>query len=162
MPVITGALRSPSEDFDENKVKDMNTLMNTTFLVEKVREKEFYDKTDELESKYLKQIKLVAVGPLPPYNFSRIDIKKRDFDAIDDARRALGLGEESSIAEIDSAYNRLVHTYHPDLNPDKPSAAIKFGKIKKAYNVLTEYCQHYRCSFKKSDVEDTIMIREKN
>ncbi len=161
VPVITGSLRSLSESFDENKVKDKDTLMNISFLLDKTLEQEFYDKTDELESKYIKQIKLLAVGPLPPYNFSLIEVRKPDFDAIDDARKTLGLGEESNIAEINSAYKRLVHNYHPDLNPEKPSAAIKLGKIKKAYNVLTEYCRHHLCSFNRLDIEETIIIREK-
>lgn len=161
VPVITGSLRSLSESFDENKVKDKDTLMNISFLVDKAREQEFYDKTDELESKYIKQIKLLAVGPLPPYNFSKIEVRKPDFDVIDDARKTLGVGEESNMAEINSAYNRLIHNYHPDLNPEKPSAATKLDKIKKAYDVLTEYCQHHLFSFNRLDIEETIIIREK-
>lgn len=162
MTEITSVLKRLSCDSEENKIPDQDTLMNAAFLVEKNREHEFYDKLDELEKKYSHKLKFLAVGPLPPYNFTKLGVKRIDFDAVEEARKTLGLSCEVSISEINSAYNRMVRRYHPDLNPDDPAAEEKFKKIKNAYDLLTKYCEHYLCSLRKTKVEETIMVEEKD
>lgn len=162
MPEITSVLKRLSCDSEENKIPDQDTLMNAAFLVEKNREHEFYDKLDEMEKKYSHKLKFLAVGPLPPYNFTKLSVKRIDFDNVEEARKTLGLSCEVSISEINSAYNRMVRRYHPDLNPDDPAAEEKFKKIKNAYDLLTKYCEHYLCSLRKTKVEETIMVEEKD
>jgi len=162
MPEITSVLKRLSCDSEENKIPDEDTLMNAAFLVEKNREHEFYDKLDELEKKYAHKLKFLAVGPLPPYNFTKLCVKRIDFDAVEEARKTLGLSCEVSISEINSAYNSMVRRYHPDLNPDDPAAEEKFKKIKNAYDLLTKYCEHYLCSLRKTKVEETILVEEKD
>lgn len=162
MPEITSVLKRLSCDSEENKIPDQDTLMNAAFLVEKNREHEFYDKLDEMEKKYSHKLKFLAVGPLPPYNFTKLSVKRIDFDDVEEARKTLGLSCEVSISEINSAYNRMVRRYHPDLNPDDPAAEEKFKKIKNAYDLLTKYCEHYLCSLRKTKVEETILVEEKD
>lgn len=162
MTEITSVLKRLSCDSEENKIPDQDTLMNAAFLVEKNREHEFYDKLDEMEKKYSHKLKFLAVGPLPPYNFTKLSVKRIDFDNVEEARKTLGLSCEVSISEINSAYNRMVRRYHPDLNPDDPTAEEKFKKIKNAYDLLTKYCEHYLCSLRKTKVEETIMVEEKD
>jgi len=145
----------------QNKITDQDTLMNASFLVDKEKKQKFYDKLQELEKKYEKKLKFLCVGPLPPYNFTEIEINKIDFKTADDARKTLGLGQEVSMSEINSAYNQLAREYHPDLHPDDPLAEEKFKKIKNAYEVLAKYCEHYLCSLEKTRVEETILIQEK-
>lgn len=159
---ITSVLKRLSCDSEENKIPDQDTLMNAAFLVEKNREHEFYDKLDEMEKKYSHKLKFLAVGPLPPYNFTKLSVKRIDFDNVEEARKTLGLSCEVSISEINSAYNRMVRRYHPDLNPDDSAAEEKFKKIKNAYDLLTKYCEHYLCSLRKTKVEETIMVEEKD
>jgi hypothetical protein len=144
----------------QNKITDQDTLMNASFLVDKEKKQKFYDKLQELEKKYEKKLKFLCVGPLPPYNFTEIEINKIDFKTADDARKTLGLGQEVSMSEINSAYNQLAREYHPDLHPDDPLAEEKFKKIKNAYEVLAKYCEHYLCSLEKAKVEETILIQE--
>lgn len=160
MTEITSVLKRLSCDSEENKIPDQNTLMNAAFLVEKNREHEFYDKLDEMEKEYSHKLKFLAVGPLPPYNFTKLSVKRIDFDDVEEARKTLGLSCEVSISEINSAYNRMVRRYHPDLNPDDPAAEEKFKKIKNAYDLLTKYCEHYLCSLRKTKVEETILVEE--
>jgi len=158
---IQGALKGLSDGFEENKIIDQDTVMNASFLVDKKREQEFYDKLEELERKYEKKLKFLGVGPLPTYNFTKIKVKRIDFNIIEEARKALGLGQEVSISEINSAYDLLVRECHPDLRPDDPFAEKKFKKIKNAHDLLTKYCEHYLCSLEKSKVEETLLIQEK-
>lgn len=159
---IQGALKGLSDEFEENKILDQDTITNVSFLVDKQREQEFYSKLEELEKKYEKKLNFFGVGPLPPYNFTKIEIKKIDFNHMEEARKTLGLSQEVSISEINSAYNQLAREYHPDLNFDDPLAAEKFKKIKNAHQLLTKYCEHYLCSIEKSKVDETILVEEKN
>jgi|WetSurMetagenome_2_1015567.scaffolds.fasta_scaffold44078_2 molecular chaperone DnaJ len=50
----------------------------------------------------------------------------------------LGVTKDSTDAEIKSSYHRLAIKYHPDKNPNDPSAADKFQEISKAYGVLSD------------------------
>jgi len=160
MRSILDALKGLSGGFEENKIIDQDTVMNASFLVDKKREQEFYDKLQELEKKHEEKLKFLGVGPLPPYNFTKIEVKRIDFNTMEEARKALGLGQEVSISEINSAYDLLAREYHPDLHPDDPFAEEKFKKIKNAHDLLTKYCEHYLCSLEKSKVEETVLMRE--
>jgi len=161
MKSILDALKGLSDGLEENKIIDQDTVMNASFLVDKKREQEFYDKLEKLEKKHEKKLKFLGVGPLPPYNFTKIEVKRIDFNIIEEAREALGLGEELSISEINSAYDLLAREYHPDLHSDDPFAEEKFKKIKNAHDLLTKYCEHYLCSLEKSKVEETLLVQEK-
>jgi DnaJ-domain-containing protein 1 len=161
MKDIHSILRDLSNRSRQNKITDQDTIMNASFLVDKEKEQKFYDKLEELEKKYEKKVKFLCVGPLPPYNFTEIEIKKIDFKILDDARKTLGLGQEVSMSEINSAYNQLARKYHPDLHSDDSLAEEKFKKIKNAHEVLTKYCEHYLCPLEKTKVEETIIIQEK-
>lgn len=161
MKNIQDALKGLSDGFEEGKIMDQDTVMNASFLVDKKREQEFYDKLEELEKIYEKKLRFFGVGPLPPYNFTKIEVKRINFSTIEEARKALGLDQEISISEINAAYDLLAREYHPDLHPDNSLAEEKFKKIKNAHDLLTKYCEHYLCSLKKSKVEETVVIQEK-
>jgi DnaJ-domain-containing protein 1 len=161
MKNIRSILGDLSNGFKENKITHQDTIMSASFLVDKEKEQKFYGKLEELEKKYDKKLKFLCVGPLPPYNFTEIEIKKIDEKTVDDARKTLGLGEEVSMSEINSAYDQLARKYHPDLHPDGPLAEEKFKKIKNAHEVLTKYCEHYLCSLEKTKIEETLVIQEK-
>ena len=160
MKDICGILGDVSSGFKENKITHQDTIMDASFLADKEKKQRFYDKLEELEKRYEKKLRFLCVGPLPPYNFTEIEIKKVDFKTVDDARKTLGLGQEVSMSEINSAYNQLARKHHPDLHPDDPLAEEKFKKIKNAHEVLTAYCEHYLCSLEKTKVEETILIQE--
>jgi len=161
MKDIYGVLAGLSDEFRENKIMDQYTVMNGSFLVIQKREQEFYKKLDELEKKFNKKLVFLAVGPLPPYNFTKTEIKKIDFGSIEEARKTLELGQEVNLSEINSAYERLARRYHPDHHSDNPFAEEMFKKIKNAHKVLTKYCEHYLCSLEKPKVEETLLIQDK-
>jgi curved DNA-binding protein CbpA len=50
----------------------------------------------------------------------------------------LGLSRNATTAEIKTAYRRLVKLYHPDKNPNNPSAVEKFRLIQDAYDTLSD------------------------
>ena len=59
-------------------------------------------------------------------------MEKRDYYEV------LGLQKGATDAEIKKAYRKLAKQYHPDLNPDDPTAAEKFKEINEANQVLSD------------------------
>ena len=53
-----------------------------------------------------------------------------------DYYKELGLEKGASEDEIKKAFRKLAREYHPDANPDDPTAEEKFKKISEAYEVL--------------------------
>ncbi len=57
---------------------------------------------------------------------------ERDYYAI------LGVSRDADKEEVKKAYRRLAIQYHPDKNPDDPSAEEKFKAVAEAYDVLSD------------------------
>jgi len=59
-------------------------------------------------------------------------VSKRDYYEV------LGLGRDAGDQEIKGAYRKLALKYHPDRNPEDPSAEEKFKEASEAYSVLSD------------------------
>lgn len=56
----------------------------------------------------------------------------------DDYYGVLGVSRDASEDELKKAYRKLARQYHPDANPDDPSAESKFKEVAEAYSVLSD------------------------
>ena len=75
------------------------------------------------------------------------------FEKIDQARKNLGLGEKANKEEIKNIYRELMKKYHPDKTPENQKYLEKVKGIIWAYNIITSYCDKYKFSFSREDVE---------
>ncbi len=55
-----------------------------------------------------------------------------------DPHQILGVPKDASWAKIEKAYRRLAMKWHPDRNPEDPSAQDRFKEIQWAYQRLKE------------------------
>ena len=58
--------------------------------------------------------------------------KRKDYYGI------LGVDRSASAEQIKRAYRKLAKEYHPDRNPDDPSAEQKFKEVQQAYSILSD------------------------
>jgi hypothetical protein len=85
-----------------------------------------------------------------------------DFRQIDNARRLLGLDEESTLDDIKKAYRNLSLKYHPDRckEQEKKNCQEMLKKINHANDILMAYAMSYRCSFREKDVKRNVMDKD--
>ena len=69
-------LRRLSSDSCLNTTYGDDMLMNTTFLVDRSREKELDGEVEELAARYKGRIEFKYVGPVPPYSFVNIVVEE--------------------------------------------------------------------------------------
>ena len=133
-----------------SKLVDKSMIMNTSFLIEKDREKELDEKMNALGEKYDGKLRFKYVGPMPPYSFCNINLKLGNFEFVDDARKTLGLGREVTFPEIKKRYLELASQYHPD-RCKNPQGQDKFKKVSEAFQVLENYCRYFKIDFNEKD-----------
>lgn len=174
---ILGNLATYFPDFSAGKLLDKEILMNHSFLIDMTEESALESRLSQLAEKYKDELKFKYIGPMAPYSFTVINLSVGNFDLVDNARKTLGLGESAALLEIRSAYRKLAHEHHPDKHEYKKDQVILEEAAKKmkdtvaANEVLTVYCRHYLsalplekeqlCSFRKEDVEGSIIVKEK-
>ena len=61
-----------------------------------------------------------------------------------DPYEVLGISRNAEADEIKSAYRKLARRYHPDVNPNDPSAEEKFKEVGSAYAVLSDPAKRAR------------------
>jgi hypothetical protein len=141
---IQSALNKIAQGFKAHDLMDDKMILNTAFLIDRSRRKDFEQEVEGLNSKFEEKLNFRCVGPLPPYSFYTLEVKKAQFEEIDWATKKLGLTNNFiTAADIKKAHRRLALTCHPDKNPDTPDIEKKFDDMTRAYRILLDY---YRAS----------------
>ena len=156
---ILDALKKEAEDHRSHDIMDDSMIMNEAFLINKDKQEILEGKVDELDRYYQDKINFRIVGPLPPYSFSTYEVKRVEFEDLNEAREMLGLGKETTAMEIRETYWDLTRKFHPDKFPGDPEAQKRFERINKAYQMLSDYCREDHCSFKETDVREWLSVR---
>ena len=83
------------------------------------------------------------------------------FDEITEARNILGVPEQATLKEIKNRYRDLVRKWHPDrCGQDQKKCVEMTAKINTAYAVITEYCENYRFSMAREEVNKYLSREE--
>lgn len=116
-------------------------VMNVAFLVQREKQEDFDRQVKRINEAFNAQINFRVIGPLPPYSFSMVEIKRPDPARIEEARQRLGLSTDVSSRELKKAYRYLAAKSHPDAHPDNNTGDEQFARVREAFVLLKDYCQ---------------------
>jgi hypothetical protein len=136
-------------DIKTHEVMNDEMITNSAFLVSRNKIEEFERAIDQLDEEYKGLLKFKLIGPLPCYSFYTIEVKELNPEHVKQAKKELGLREETSKSEIKKAYLGKARLFHPDTQMEN-SEKENFNKINKAYHTLLEYSAAARQSSKEN------------
>lgn len=116
-------------------------VMNCAFLVEVARRQQFESALDELDAQFAKKLNFRCIGPLAPYSFYTLDLKRIQWQEIDWARRLMGLDSVASPEEIKKAFQHSAVARHPDHCGQADTAGHDFDELIRARHIVLEYMQ---------------------
>ena len=87
---------------------------------------------------------------------------KTRFEIITEARKILELPESATLEQIKKNYKQLIKKWHPDKNISHTGLAEnKTKEIIQAYTIIIQYCDHYKFSFSRQEVEKYLTEQER-
>lgn len=142
-----------------NSLMDDSMILNVALLIQKDQTSALESRVAHLDRQYEDRVNFRIIGPLPPYSFQTLEIKRIDYVRLDEARKALELGTETTVPEIRDAYWRLIKKYHPDKFLGDAKAPEHFERINEAYRLVSDYCKGNACSFRERDAREWMMVQ---
>lgn len=83
------------------------------------------------------------------------------YEEITKARQVLGLYESATLKDIKNNYKELLKEWHPDLCKENEEICNeKTIEIINAFKTIMEYCDNYKFSFSKEEIEKYISAEE--
>ena len=156
---IQETLKAISLDSRAHELMDDKMVANLAFVIDRDNQKTFDREVEKLNIEFDEKLNFRCVGPLPPYSFCTLEVKKLEFEEIVWAKEKLGLLNESAAKQdIKKAYQTKAISFHPDKNPGAPVAEKEFNDVSRAYKALLEYCQGESCSFKEGDFKKSSIL----
>ena len=162
---IEKTLKEIGQDVKTHELMDDQMVINTAFLINKHKQTDFDTRLEELNTEFNEKLNFRCVGPLPPYSFYTLEIKKLQYEETDWARKKLALNNYMSKNEVKKAYQKSAFVSHPDRNQDTPGMEKQFNEINKAYKILIDYCsaieqtgQNDVCSFNEATVKKNALL----
>ena len=154
---IKNTLETLSKDLKMHELMDDKMVSNIAFLINKTQQNEFDRKIEALNTEFHDELNFRCVGPLPPYSFYTLEIKKMQFGEIDWAKKKLGLNDFADKDEIKKAYRRVAASSHPDRNQDIPAKI--FDDVNKANKILIDYCKAREQAGEKEFEKNAVLIK---
>ncbi|MEI6683112.1 MAG: GvpL/GvpF family gas vesicle protein [Bacteroidota bacterium] len=125
-------------DIKIHEVMNDEMVTNSAFLLNRSRREKFEQTIDLLDEEYKDSLNFKLVGPLPCYSFHTLEVRALEADQLEQARKVLGLKEQTTETELKKAYLEKAKLFHPDNGYDQDATGT-FNTIRKAYHLLLEY-----------------------
>ncbi|MEI6436368.1 MAG: GvpL/GvpF family gas vesicle protein [Bacteroidota bacterium] len=135
---ILEAFSTISLDIKIHDVMNDEMITNSAALINRNNTDQFERAIEKLDEQYNGALNFKIVGPLPCYSFFTIEVKELNAETVENARKDLGLAEETSENEIKKAYLAKAGLMHPDKSQNN-QGGDDFNRIKNAYQTLLEY-----------------------
>lgn len=147
---ITSDLKTVAEGIVEHDVLDDTMVLHHSFLIRRNRMEDF-DRALEGVDALFRSLHFKCIGPLPPYSFGTVTIKRFDPEKIQEAARFLHLNGTAELSRLKRTYKELSRECHPDTHPELSPAL--FERLNKAYESIGDYCKDGPRSLRKEAVE---------
>jgi hypothetical protein len=166
---ILTALRPIATDLAENALMDDRMVANLALLLPESASEVLDQRLAQLDQEFGERLNFRCVGPLPPYSFATVEVSLPSFEVIDQARRALSLGDSANLADIKEAYRRLIQRLHPDRATVQAGEGMS-ARLTEAYKTLTSYAAavpaapgsgaqaESACRFDRGTVEGAVLV----
>jgi len=136
---IQMALKEASESYATHDVMNDEMVFNASFLLARDGEDIFFKALEGLDKQYQGNLNFKCVGPLPPYSFATVTLKRFDQEQIYWAHEALRLKGSVEVDQVNRAYKNIARQCHPDTHPELNKK--EFEAVHQAYELLVEYYQ---------------------
>jgi hypothetical protein len=156
---IVQALEGLAQDLCPHALLDDRMILNTAVLVERSREGEVGQALERLNGRCAERVDFRCVGPLPPYSFSTVEIRRFEAEKIAWARRVLALGEQATLRDVKATYRRLAHQCHPDTAPVRHGTETSFEQATEAYRILADYHAAAKEILPGADPTDVVAVK---
>lgn len=136
--IILEHLGRISEDRAEHERLEDKMVINSSFLIKKSREDEFFNAMNELDRKLNEALQFKCLSPLPPHSFRTVIVEKIDVDTLMEAVELFGVTAKTTFEEIKEKNRKMTMKHHPDKS--KGDGAL-FEKINRSYKTLSNLAQ---------------------
>jgi hypothetical protein len=137
--IILEMLKVHAEAFSDHNLLNDTMVLNSSFLIHRRQEKEFYNWVEKINSRFENKLHFKCIGPLPPYSFATITLERFDPIEIRQAAKVLGLNGRAELSQVKKIYRELSKKFHPDASPDL--TAFPFERLHDAYQRVADYCK---------------------
>lgn len=153
---ITEALKAHATKNAEHNLLNDQMVLNSSFLIPCQDEKEFFDAVEGINLSFEEKLNFKCIGPLPPYSFATMILKRFDPEEIRKAANVLGLNGEAELMFLKKVYKELSRKCHPDTDPNL--SMEKFEELNRAYEIIADYCEDGPKLLEKKAVEKSARL----
>ena len=120
------------------------------------KEREFNRALEATDSDFQNKLRFKCVGPLPPYSFATVTIKRFDPEEIRRSAKILGLNGKAELTFVKKVYKELSRQCHPDMDPNL--SVQKFEELNRAYELIFDYCKDKPRFLSREAVEGSVRL----
>ncbi|MDI6807475.1 MAG: GvpL/GvpF family gas vesicle protein [Candidatus Eisenbacteria bacterium] len=134
---IVAGLEEVSESHATHDLINDEMVLNASFLLSRAGDDAFFRALEGLDNRWAGKLNLKCIGPLPPYSFATVTIKRFDLERIHRAYDTLGLKRHADVDQVKRAYRNMARQCHPDTHRGLDKG--EFLGVHQAYELLVEY-----------------------